>query len=156
MSGFFFFNDTATTEIYTLSLHDALPITHQWFGDLTTMRWFDDLWLKEGFAQYMAFHALASLKPSENIWKRFYQSIKPAAYSIDSTKGTTPIYQNIANLQDAKSAYGAVVYSRLREASSRLALELGEEDFRVTLALILGEIPTPKPSRADLCIPSCP
>ncbi|HEY6252254.1 MAG TPA: M1 family aminopeptidase, partial [Candidatus Angelobacter sp.] len=72
-----------------LLLHE---LTHQWFGDLVTMRWFDDLWLKEGFAQYMAYHALADLMPKENIWKRFYQAIKPAAYAIDSTKGTTPIY----------------------------------------------------------------
>src|SRR6266481_3090553 len=74
-----------------LLLHE---LTHQWFGDLVTMRWFDDLWLKEGFAQYMAYHALNSLKPNENVWKRFYQAIKPAAYAIDSTHGTTPIYQD--------------------------------------------------------------
>src|SRR6267154_1001689 len=119
-----------------LLLHE---LTHQWFGDLVTMRWFDDLWLKEGFAQYMAFHALASLKPSENIWKRFYQSIRPASYSIDSTKGTTPIYQNIANLQDAKSAYGAVVYSKAPGVIKQLAFVLGEEDFRDSLRLYLKE-----------------
>lgn len=43
-----------------LVLHET---THQWFGDLVTMRWFDDLWLKEGFAQYMAYKAMAQLKP---------------------------------------------------------------------------------------------
>jgi aminopeptidase N len=81
-----------------LVLHE---LTHQWFGDLVTMRWFDDLWLKEGFAQYMAYQSLAALKPEENIWKRFYESIKPEAYAIDSTQGTTPIYQQIPNLQVA-------------------------------------------------------
>ena len=119
-----------------LVLHE---LTHQWFGDLTTMRWFDDLWLKEGFAQYMAYHALAALKPKENIWKRFYQSIKPAAYSIDSTKGTTPIYQNIANLKDAKSAYGAIVYSKAPGVIKQLAFVLGEENFRDGLRLYLKE-----------------
>jgi aminopeptidase N len=119
-----------------LLLHE---LTHQWFGDLTTMRWFDDLWLKEGFAQYMAFHALASLKPDESIWKRFYQSIKPAAYGIDSTKGTTPIYQDIANLKDAKSAYGAIVYSKAPGVIKQLAFVLGEEHFRDGLRLYLKE-----------------
>ncbi len=119
-----------------LLLHE---LTHQWFGDFTTMRWFDDLWLKEGFAQYMAYHALASLKPGENIWKRFYQSIKPAAYSIDSTKGTTPIYQSIANLKDAKSAYGAIVYSKAPGVIKQLAFVLGEENFRDGLRLYLKE-----------------
>ena len=119
-----------------LLLHE---LTHQWFGDFTTMRWFDDLWLKEGFAQYMAYQALASLKPDENSWKRFYQSIKPAAYRIDSTKGTTPIYQDIANLKDAKSAYGAIVYSKAPGVIKQLAFVLGEEHFRDGLRLYLKE-----------------
>ena len=119
-----------------LLLHE---LTHQWFGDFTTMRWFDDLWLKEGFAQYMAYQVLASLKPDENIWKRFYQSIKPAAYGIDSTKGTTPIYQDIANLKDAKSAYGAIVYSKAPGVIKQLGFVLGEEHFRDGLRLYLKE-----------------
>ena len=49
------------------------------------MRWFDDLWLKEGFAQYMAYKTLAALRPNDDIWQHFYQSIKPAAYAIDSS-----------------------------------------------------------------------
>src|SRR5213080_3648628 len=119
-----------------LVLHE---LTHQWFGDFTTMRWFDDLWLKEGFAQYMAYQTLASIKPNENIWKRFYQSIKPAAYGIDSTKGTTPIYQDIANLKDAKSAYGAIVYSKAPGVLNQLAFVLGEDHFREGLRLYLTE-----------------
>ena len=119
-----------------LLLHE---LTHQWFGDLTTMRWFDDLWLKEGFAQYMAYHALDALKPTENIWKRFYQAIKPAAYAIDSTKGTTPIYQDIPNLKDAKSAYGAIVYSKAPGLLKQLDFVLGDANFRDGLRLYLKE-----------------
>jgi aminopeptidase N len=119
-----------------LLLHE---LTHQWFGDLVTMRWFDDLWLKEGFAQYMAYHALNSLKPDENVWKRFYQAIKPAAYAIDSTQGTTPIYQEIPNLKDAKSAYGAIVYSKAPGVIKQLAFVVGEDQFRDGLRLYLKE-----------------
>jgi aminopeptidase N len=119
-----------------LVLHE---LTHQWFGDLVTMRWFDDLWLKEGFAQYMAFQALASLKPDDNIWKRFYEQIKPAAYEIDSTQGSTPIYQDIANLADAKSAYGAIVYSKAPGVLKQLAFVLGDDKFRDGLRLYLSE-----------------
>jgi aminopeptidase N len=110
-----------------LVLHE---LTHQWFGDLVTMRWFDDLWLKEGFANYMAYHALADLKPKEDVWKRFYQATKPAAYAIDSTQGTTPIYQNIDNLKDAKSAYGAIVYSKAPGVMRQLNYVIGEDKFR--------------------------
>jgi aminopeptidase N len=119
-----------------LLLHE---LTHQWFGDLVTMRWFDDLWLKEGFAQYMAYHGLNSLKPNENVWKRFYQAIKPAAYAIDSTQGTTPIYQDIPNLKDAKSAYGAIVYSKAPGVIKQLAFVVGEDHFRDGLRLYLKE-----------------
>jgi len=119
-----------------LVLHE---LTHQWFGDLVTMRWFDDLWLKEGFAQYMAYQALAGLKPDENIWKRFYETIKPAAYEIDSTQGTTPIYQDIPNLKDAKSAYGAIVYSKAPGVLKQLAYLLGNENFRGGLRVYLKE-----------------
>ena len=119
-----------------LLLHE---LTHQWFGDLVTMRWFDDLWLKEGFAQYMAYHALNALKPDENVWKRFYQAIKPAAYAIDSTKGTTPIYQEIPNLKDAKSAYGAIVYSKAPGVMKQLAFVIGDDQFRDGLRLYLKE-----------------
>jgi aminopeptidase N len=119
-----------------LVLHE---LTHQWFGDLVTMRWFDDLWLKEGFAQYMAYQTLASLKPDEDIWKRFYESIKPAAYAIDSTQGTTPIYQDIPNLKDAKSAYGAIVYSKAPGVLKQLGFVLGPENFRNGLRLYLSE-----------------
>jgi len=114
-------------------------LAHQWFGDLVTMRWFDDLWLKEGFAEYMAYQTLAALKPQENVWTRFYQSIKPNAYEIDSTKGTTPIYQEIPNLGDAKSAYGAIVYSKAPGVLKQLAFVLGSDKFREGLQLYLKE-----------------
>ena len=119
-----------------LVLHE---LTHQWFGDLVTMRWLDDLWLKEGFAQYMAYQTLAFLKPDENVWKRFYESIKPAAYAIDSTQGTTPIYQDIPNLKDAKSAYGAMVYSKAPAVLKQLDFVLGPARFRDGLRLYLQD-----------------
>ncbi|MGD1094761.1 MAG: M1 family aminopeptidase [Bryobacteraceae bacterium] len=119
-----------------LTLHE---LTHQWFGDFTTMRWFDDLWLKEGFAQYMAYQALSELKPDEGAWKRFYEQIKPLAYAIDSTKGTTPIFQEIPNLKDAKSAYGAIVYQKAPSVLKQMACVLGAEHFRDGLRLYLKE-----------------
>ena len=114
-----------------LILHE---LVHQWFGDLVTMRWFDDLWLKEGFANYMAYHAMAGISPlgldSREIWKRFYLAHKPLAYTIDGTPGTTPIYQEVPNLKDAKSAYGAIVYQKAPSLLRALSFVIGEEAFR--------------------------
>jgi aminopeptidase N len=130
-----------------LVLHE---LTHQWFGDFTTMRWFDDLWLKEGFAQYMAFHALADLEPDQNVWMHFYESIKPGAYAIDVTQGTTPIYQQIPNLKDAKSAYGAIVYSKAPAVLKQLDYVLGDEAFRDGLRIYLREHPYGNAQWSDL------
>src|SRR5262245_42435013 len=119
-------------------------LAHQWFGDLVTMRWFDDLWLKEGFANFMASHAMAAMEPYRDregaaIWKRFYQTHKPPAYAIDSTKGTTPIYQEVRNLKDAKSAYGAIVYQKAPSLLRALTFVIGEENFRDGVRLFLKE-----------------
>jgi aminopeptidase N len=125
------FRSTPTASDYfrrnILVLHETC---HQWFGDLVTMRWFDDLWLKEGFAQYMAYKALARLEPASNPWKHFYEDIKPLAYGIDETPGTTPIFQNIANLKDAKSAYGAIVYQKAPAVLKQLEFHIGSDPFR--------------------------
>lgn len=114
-------------------------LAHQWFGDLVTMRWFDDLWLKEGFAQYMAFHTLAELEPPAGVWKRFYESIKPIAYNIDETQGTAPIYQQVKNLEDAKSAYGPIVYQKAPSLLQVLNYKLGEDSFRNGVQSFLRE-----------------
>ncbi len=114
-------------------------LAHQWFGDLVTMRWFDDLWLNECFAKYMAFHTRAELEPPGPVWKRFYESIKPLAYRIDGTRGTTPIYQQIANLKDAKSAYGAIVYQKAPSLLRLLNFNIGEDNFREGVRLFLKE-----------------
>ena len=119
-----------------LTLHE---LTHQWFGDLVTMRWFDDLWLKEGFAQYMAYQALDALEPDSHAWKHFYEDIKPQAYGIDETEGTTPIFQDIPNLKDAKSAYGAIVYQKAPAILKQLQFRLGEQKFRSGLQLYLKQ-----------------
>ena len=120
----------------SLVLHE---LAHQWFGDLVTMRWFDDLWLKEGFANFMASHTMATIYDPGEIWKRFYQSHKPLAYGIDSTKGTTPIYQEVRNLKDAKSAYGAIVYQKAPSLLRALTFVIGEDNFRDGVRLFLKE-----------------
>ncbi len=118
----------------SLILHE---LAHQWFGDLVTMRWFDDLWLKEGFANFMAYHSMAAIYDRSEIWKRFYQALKPLAYNIDSTKGTTPIYQKVPNLKDAKSAYGAIVYQKAPAILKQLSNVIGEDNFRSGVRLFV-------------------
>ncbi len=137
--GMLFRSAPTDTDRFNRSITVLHELAHQWFGDFTTMRWFDDLWLKEGFAQYMAYRTMETLTPDQPVWKRFYEQIKPAAYAIDETAGTTPIYQDIPNLLDAKSAYGAVVYNKAPGLLRELAFFIGEAPFRDGLRLYLRE-----------------
>ena len=110
-----------------LMFHEA---AHQWFGDLVTMKWFDDLWLKEGFATFMAYKAAEQVLPQYNAWKAFYQRAKPLAYLTDVTKGTTPVYQEIPNLSAAKSAYGNIVYRKAPSFLRQAEFYLGADKFQ--------------------------
>ncbi len=105
-------------------------VAHQWFGDLVTMRWFDDLWLKEGFATYIAAKMQASLDTSSGVWKTFYLRNKPTAYAVDVTRGTTPVWQELGNLDQAKSNYGAIVYNKAPSVLKQLDYLVGPDAFR--------------------------
>lgn len=127
--------------------HEA---AHQWFGDLVTMRWFDDLWLKEGFAEFMSFKALEAIMPEFNAWKAFYERTKPAAYLTDATKGTTPIFQEIPNLSAAKSAYGNIVYRKAPSMLRQAEFYLGADKFQKAVQLFLKEHAYANAEWADL------
>lgn len=114
--------------------HEA---AHQWFGDTVTMKWFDDLWLKEGFAEFMAYKTLEKVMPEYNAWKIFYERNKQAAYLTDSTRGTTPIYQEIPNLSAAKSAYGNIVYRKAPSFLKQAEFYLGEKEFQTAVRAFL-------------------
>ncbi|MGQ0537832.1 MAG: M1 family metallopeptidase [Gemmatimonadaceae bacterium] len=105
-------------------------VAHQWFGDLVTMRWFDDLWLKEGFATFMAAKMQAELDPESDAWKSFYLRIKPSAYAVDASEGTTPVYQELSNLDQAKSNYGPIVYNKAPAILKQLEFTVGEREFQ--------------------------
>ena len=112
---------------------------HQWFGDTVTMKWFDDLWLKEGFATFMAYKAMEKVMPQYNAWKVFNERTKPRAYSTDVTKGTTPIYQKIPNLNSAKSAYGNIVYNKAPSFLRQAEFYLGEDKFKTAVRAFLKD-----------------
>jgi aminopeptidase N len=112
-------------------------VAHQWFGDLVTMRWFDDLWLKEGFSTYMAAKMQDELDPGSEAWKTFYLRNKPTAYGTDVTEGTVPVWQDLPNLDLAKGNYGPIVYNKAPSILKQLEFLVGEAAFREGLRIFL-------------------
>jgi aminopeptidase N len=103
---------------------------HMWFGDLITMRWFNDVWMKEVMANFMAGKIVNPSFPEVNHDLRFLLANYPAAYGVDRTAGTNPIRQTLANLNEAGSLYGAIIYEKAPVVMRQLEKIMGETAFR--------------------------
>ena len=108
----------------------AHETAHMWFGDLVTMRWFDDVWMKEVFANFMAAKIVNPSFPGINHELRFLLSYYPAAYDVDRTAGTNAIRQQLANLNEAGTLYGAIIYQKAPIVMRQLEMIVGEREFR--------------------------
>jgi aminopeptidase N len=108
----------------------AHETAHMWFGDLVTMRWFDDVWMKEVFANFMAAKIVNPSFPELNHELRFLLSHYPGAYSVDRTLGTNPIRQPLGNLDEAGQLYGPIIYQKAPVVMRQLELQVGEGELR--------------------------
>jgi aminopeptidase N len=108
----------------------AHETSHMWFGDLVTMRWFNDVWMKEVFANFMADKIMNPVFPAVNHRLNFMMSHYPKAYSEDRTKGTNAIRQYLGNLKNAGSLYGRIIYNKAPIMMRQLEYVLGEEAFK--------------------------
>ena len=103
---------------------------HMWFGDLVTMRWFNDVWMKEVFANFMADKIAGATSPGSNFNLKFLTDHLPAAYGVDRTEGSNPIRQTLDNLKDAGSMYGNIIYHKAPVMMRQLELQMGAMPFR--------------------------
>ena len=108
----------------------AHETSHMWFGDLVTMRWFNDVWMKEVFANFMAAKIVNPAFPQANHQLRFLLAHYPGAYQVDRTAGSNPIRQELANLEDAGQMYGAIIYQKAPIVMRQLEMIVGESRFR--------------------------
>jgi aminopeptidase N len=103
---------------------------HMWFGDLVTMRWFDDVWLKEVFANFMAAKIVNPTFPEIDHDLRFLLDYYPPAYDVDRTEGSNPIRQRLTNLNEAGSLYGNIIYDKAPIVMRQLESLTGADMFR--------------------------
>jgi aminopeptidase N len=127
-----FLDDGATKDQFisraNLISHET---AHMWFGDLVTMHWFNDVWMKEVFANFMADKVTEKMMGSETFNLKFLQDHYPAAYGVDRTTGANPIRQPLGNLQEAGSMYGNIIYHKAPIMMRQLEMLMGKENFKL-------------------------
>jgi aminopeptidase N len=104
-------------------------MAHMWFGDLVTMRWWDDLWLKESFATYLAARCLAEATRYTDAWTPFAIDDKPWALRQDELPSTHPIVADIRDLDDVALNFDGITYAKGASVLKQLVAWVGPEEF---------------------------
>jgi len=111
-------------------------LAHQWFGNLVTMVWWDDLWLNEAFATWMAFKIVADWRPEWRIWMDF-EVAKGSALVLDAMQSAHPIRAEIQNAEEAGESFDAITYEKGGAVLRMIEGYLGEERFREGIRLYM-------------------
>ncbi len=106
-------------------------LAHQWFGDLVTMKWWDNLWLNESFANMMEYLSVDNLEPNWHIWETFQTTEAPMALNRDATDGVQPVQMEINDPADIDSVFdGAIVYAKGSRMLVMVRALLGDKALR--------------------------
>ena len=108
---------------------EAHEMAHQWFGDLVTMRWWDDLWLNEGFASWMENRTTERLHPEWNT-RLVGVEVHEAAMGLDSLSTTHPIVQHIETVEQASEAFDEITYQKGESVIHMLESYVGSDAWR--------------------------
>jgi aminopeptidase N len=115
----------------------AHETAHMWFGDLVTMKWFDQVWLKEIFANFLADKITNPSFADMNHDLKFQMAHFPSSYSVDRTTGPNPINQVLPNLKDAGTMYGAIIYHKSPIVMNMLENIIGKEALKKGLQIYM-------------------
>lgn len=118
--------ETARRGIFGIIAHE---MAHMWFGDLVTMAWWDNLWLNEGFASWMATKASEQFYPQWQSWLNG-NGAKQFAMALDARRTSHPVQQPIADHSEAVTAFDAITYNKGQALIRMLETWLGEQAFR--------------------------
>jgi tricorn protease interacting factor F2/3 len=128
-------SNTSTKTRMQISLAIAHEIAHQWFGDLVTMKWWNDIWLNESFATLMAYKAVHSAHPNWEIWNNFFNGeprveTLAGALGRDCLKNTHPIEVKVSSPDEIEQIFDAISYGKGAHVLQMIEAYIGEEAFR--------------------------
>jgi puromycin-sensitive aminopeptidase len=127
----------------------AHEFAHMWFGNLVTMRWWDDLWLNEAFAEWVRHKAMSQLSPDYAVWDDF-QRRKNDALQSDALANTHPIYSSVATPADALELFDAITYTKGCAVLRMLESFVGEAAFQAGMRAYMREFAESNAAGADL------
>src|SRR5438105_1942953 len=113
-------------------------LSHQWFGNLVTMVWWDDLWLNEAFATWMAYKIVDQWRPQWRVWMDFEVGKRGASH-LDALKSSHPIRAEIKNAEEASESFDAITYEKGGAILRMIEGYLGESKFRDGIRLYMRE-----------------
>ncbi|HEV2402897.1 MAG TPA: M1 family metallopeptidase [Candidatus Saccharimonadales bacterium] len=108
----------------------AHELAHQWFGNLVTMRWWTDLWLNEGFANWMEYFAANHLFPDWHMWTQYIVDEQQPGMKLDALANTHPIQVAVKHPDEIRSIFDAISYNKGGSSLQMLASYLGPDTFR--------------------------
>jgi len=104
-------------------------MAHMWFGDLVTMSWWDDLWLNESFAEFMAYLAMAEGTRFKGGWAGFNSERKNWAYRQDQLSSTHPIVADMVDIEAVNANFDGITYAKGASVLQQLVAHVGRENF---------------------------
>jgi len=117
----------------------AHETSHMWFGNLVTMKSFNDVWMKEVFANFLADKIVSSIVPQYDPGFSFMMEHHPLAYYVDRTPGSNPIRQHLDNLNNAGSLYGNIIYDKAPIVMNQLEITVGKDVLKKGLQSYLAK-----------------
>jgi aminopeptidase N len=139
-------SDLVKQRIFEVMAHE---IAHQWFGDLVTMAWWDNIWLNEGFASWMQKKATDHFNPDWKVWVHANND-KQRAMAFDARKTSHPIQQPITDEAQANSAFDEITYQKGQSFIRMLENYVGEETFRSGIRSYMAQHKYSNTTTADL------
>jgi tricorn protease interacting factor F2/3 len=142
--------DTSTSTKKSIVEVIAHEIAHMWFGDLVTMKWWDDLWLNESFATFMAYKVVDSAYPQWKIWQDFVKNSTGGAMARDALNSTHPIEAKVRSPEEIEELFDEISYGKGASILRMIEAYIGPDNFQKGVSKYLQQFRYSNASGRDL------